>query len=147
MKAEDLRGVIRELLAEELAKLRAEAATHAGARPPPPPREEQVSIRSDAELAAFVKRLATSMKDADTRAEIESGRRVFRLAHGAPAPPPASTAAASAARFERGLVSEREVQSLPAGTTELHAGKRVRFTPLAKDLLRARGIVIRRSEP
>ena len=147
MRAEDLRGVIRELLAEELAKLRAGAGGHGGTEPRPPAREEQVSIRSDAELAAFVERLVALMKDAGARAEIESGRRVFRLAHGASATVPRARAAAPAARFERGLVTEREVQALPAGTAELHAGKRVRLTPLAKDLLRARGIVIRRSDP
>jgi len=46
-----------------------------------------------------------------------------------------------------GLVTEREIQTLPAGTSAVQAGKRVRFTPLAADALRRRGIAIRRTEP
>lgn len=152
MRAEDLRGVIRELLAEELARLRAASGTHADTRPRPQVREEQVSIRGDADLAAFVQRLAAVMKNGEARAQIESGRWVFRLAPAGPLPPssvssPAADDGGAVARFERGLVSEREVQTLPAGTTRVMAGKRVRFTPLATDALRRRGITLHRSDP
>ena len=46
---------------------------------------------------------------------------------------------------ERGLVTEKDIAKLPAGLTAIEAGKRVRFTPLARDELRRRGIKIERT--
>ena len=133
---DDLRSVIRELLAEELAAIQGEAAAPTSAV-----RAEEVSIDTDDALGAFVKRILELAKDDEARAEIEQGRHVFRLARGVQVAAPK----ASAARYERGLITEKDIAKLPAGLTSIEAGKRVRFTPLARDELRRRGIKIERT--
>ena len=72
----DLRAMIREILSEELAGLRKAPVL------PAQTRDEVVSIRTNAELAAFVKRLLSLAQDSRLRADIETGRHVFRLATG-----------------------------------------------------------------
>lgn len=147
----DLRQMIREVLAEEIARARAQGLMGGttGAAPRPQVREEVVSIRSDADLQAFVKRIAEILKDGRSREEIERGRWVFRLGDrptAGPVQPMASPARPNpvSARVERGIVSERQIEALPQGTTRLVVGKQVRFTPLARDRLRMRGIEIER---
>jgi hypothetical protein len=149
MTLESLRIMIREVLAEEVARLRGGQASGTAR---PQVREEMVAIRNDAELAAFVRRLADIMKDGRSREEIEQGRWQFRLGAqgGMPlqaAAVPASPAAPATqvARIERGMVTERQVESLPAGTARLVVGKAVRFTPLARDRLRLKGIDVERA--
>ena len=155
----DLRGLIREVLAEELARLSPGGAAAAAARPQPT--VEVVRIRTNADLAAFVERLLTAAQDGRLRAEVAAGRRVFRLADapgagagaGAPPAPPAHAhrplapppGAAAPARFERGLVSERDIAALPAGARSVVLGRQARLTPLARDELRRRGIAIERT--
>ena len=159
MSDEVIRTLVREALAEEIGKLRHEGLlTRSGGAPQRQVREEIVSIRSDTELAAFVKRLADILKDGGSREEIEQGRWVFRLGSpgsGGPvgvmtatkgAPSSAAAPPAVAARVERGIISERQVDALPAGTTRLLVGKRARFTPLGRDRLRQRGIAIERTD-
>lgn len=133
---DDLRSVIRELLAEELAVIQGEASA-------PGIRSEDVSIDTDEALGAFVKRILELAKDDEARAEIEQGRHVFRLVN---VTPPADAAPQAApARYERGLVTEKAIAKLPAGIAAIEAGKRVRFTPLARDALRRGGIKIERT--
>lgn len=153
-----LRSMIRDVLAEEIGKAKAQGLLPppAGAAPKPKVREETVSIRNDAELAAFVARLAEMLKDARSREEIEKGRWVFRMGTAAGGPgmgvgqAVASLAASpatpvpSTARIDKGIVGERQIEALPSGTTRLIVGRPVRFTPLAKDCLRLRGIQIER---
>ena len=143
---ETVRKLIREVLAEELQRVRAGAAAVAG------PRVEAVSIASDADLAAFVGKLLKASADPAARRDIEQGRVVFRLAGGAgvASPRPAAPVAAAApagdtARMDRGVVSERGVDALPRGTRVLQLGKDVKLTPLARDRLRQRGIKIERT--
>lgn len=155
-----IRTLVRDVLSEEIAKLRREGVARAsgGDAPRPRVREDIVSIRSDAELAQFVKRLVEILKDGRSREELESGRWVFRLGTAAGASAIAGTSAApsgapvspaapppSAARIDQGMVSERQIEALPPGTTKLVIGKAVRFTPLARDRLRLRGIEIERA--
>ena len=151
-----LHSLIRDVLSEEIGKARAQGLLPApsGAAPRPLVREEMVAVRNDADLARLVARVLDLAKDARSREEIERGRWVFRLSgagSGSAAPPPVglstSPAAppASTARFEKGIIGERQIEALPAGTTRLLVGKAVRFTPLAKDRLRARGIDIERT--
>lgn len=141
----ELRNLIREILTEELAKT-------APVRSAPRVTEEQVSIRSNADLAAFVQRLMAAAQGGRLRADIDAGRHVFRLAdHGvqqvqAHQPMAPSPGTAPAVRFERGLVSERDVASLSQDTRRIDVGKTVRFTPLARDELRRRGIKVERSQ-
>ena len=141
----ELRAMIRELLREELAALK-------GGGPTPTRREEEVTISSDADLAAFVQRLLRLAQDGQARAAIESGQHVFRLARGGGAPvhafqpsAPAPGAPPPPTRFERGLITEKAIASLPDGQRSVSVGKHVRFTPLARDELRRRNIRIERT--
>lgn len=145
----ELRHLIREILVEELKRLPGQAA---GVDVLPSKTEEQVAIRSNADLAAFVQRLMGAAQDGRVRADILAGRHVFRLADTAPQqvqahqPLAPSPQAQASVRFERGMVSERDVASLPRETTRIDIGKSVRFTPLARDELRRRSITVERSQ-
>ncbi|HUF45796.1 MAG TPA: hypothetical protein VMN43_10665 [Aestuariivirgaceae bacterium] len=149
MTSDTVRAIIREVLAEELRRFRTGRET--GSAPRPQLREELVSIASDADLAAFVGRLLDLARDGHCRREIEDKRHVFRLAAGGLAPAPAEPGAsparpvAQAARIEAGMVSERQIDALPPGTTQVIIGASVRLTPLARDRARARGIAVERA--
>ena len=167
--------LIREVLAEELARLR------------PGVREERVRVASDADLGAFAKRVLALAGDRVACEAFENGKLVFRLDAGAGAAGAAAgtgTAAdgvrssgaggyrvrgggavASGADLpsspvssgspqamghteviERGLLSERQVDRLPRGTARVRLGRNVRMTPLARDRLRRRGIAVERAQ-
>ncbi len=142
----DLRQMIRDILREELGRMR-------GSVPPEPQvTVEQVQIRSNADLAGFVQRLLTAAQDGRLRADIEAGRHVFRLADTGVSPPiqahqplAPTPGVAPAVRFTRGLVGERDVAALGQEVRRLQVGTLVRFTPLARDELRRRGIKIERT--
>ena len=154
--------LIREVLAEELARLRADV------------REERVRIADDADLAAFARRVLAMADDRPTRGALESGRLVFRLDAGAgsatgtagtlgsggrrvrggrgpddvtgspPSPVSAHDSSRHTETIESGLLSERHVDRLPRGTARVRLGPGVKLTPLARDRLRRRGIAIER---
>ena len=77
--------LIREVLAEELARLRTGT------------REERVRIADDADLAAFAKRMLALADDRDAREALEKGALVFRLDAGSEAAGPRR-----ASRYDRG---------------------------------------------
>ena len=137
---EEIRLIIREVLTEELANLKR-----------PTVNEERVVIASDGDLTRFVARLLDLAADAGLRREIAEGRYVFRLGNGGAASAPARHSLTPAAppsrpvRFDSGLVTERQIERLAEGTRQISVAKAVRFTPLARDRLRSRGIVIERS--
>jgi hypothetical protein len=151
MTGDQLRLMIREVLAEEIARARSQGLMGgAGGTPRPQVREEYVAIRNDADLQAFVRRIAEVLKDGRSREEIERGRWVFRLGDRPPSGAVQQTASPArpqpvTSRIERGIVSERQIEALAPGTTRLLVGKQVRFTPLARDRLRMRGIEIERA--
>ena len=154
--------LIREVLAEELARLR------------PDVREERVRVADDADLTAFARRVLAMADDRAARDAFENGALVFRLdnapgcsggaasgtdtgraaggrgssALGAPSSRNAADGgvAGDTVVVESGLVSERLVDRLPPGTTGLRFGRRARMTPLARDRLRRRGIVVERAD-
>ena len=166
--------LIREVLAEELARLRTGT------------REERVRIVNDADLAAFAKRMLALADDREAREALEKGALVFRLDAGAgaaggvgradsaadgarsgetrghrtrggadasgPASPssPAATGSPEATGhtevIEQGLLTERRVDRLPRGTARVRLGSNVRMTPLARDSLRRRRIAIEREQ-
>jgi hypothetical protein len=142
---EDLRSLIRDMLSEELARIRPglPAVT-------PHVTEEMVTIRSSADLNAFAQKLLTTAKDGRACANIIEGHHRFRLSHEGPAPIMAhqpmapATNAVAPAHFSSGTVSERDITSLPKGTRSVRAAKTVRFTPLARDEMRRRDIKVER---
>lgn len=148
---DEIRAMVREVLQEELQGLRGEGGAHADTSPRPQVREEAVSLTSDAELNAFVHRILELARDGKSVREIKAGRWRFRLhANGgaaAPRPPaaPGSPPTPASIAFDRGLVSERQIAQVPAGSA-IRAGKRVRFTPLARDEIRRKGIRVERTE-
>lgn len=147
--------LIREVLAEELARLRVGVPSVGRAREEGV-REEQVRIADDADLAAFARRVLAMAGDREARDAFEKGRFVFRLEAGAGTagvgidpPAPAAPSRAGAGHTEvigRGLLSERHAERLPRGTVRVRLGRNVRMTPLARDRLRRRGIAIERTE-
>ncbi len=140
--------MIREILAEELDRIRPAVGGVGGAQRPSV-REEWISISNDADLQSLVNKvLSLAGNDAD-RYALERGEIVFRLANanqagGAFGERP--TQCGGSIEVMSGIVSERQIDQLPAGTSRFHIGKAVRLTPLAKDRLRQRGIAIERME-
>lgn len=139
--SDDLRHTIRSLVLEELASRNLGSSTSSS------PREEMVTITSDQDLARFVGRLMGMVKNERLRADIESGRYIFRLnRHGAGT---LSTGVSSpglgrTARLKDKLVGEKQVRGLDEDVAVLEVAKDVRFTPLASDALRQAGIKIKR---
>ena len=147
-------SLVREVLAEELSRLRAERGGAAASKSTA--REESVRITNDAELQAFVARLISRADDGSFRQAVQQGRILFRL-EGAAGPASSGASAASQVSgmgspqghtevVERGFFSERQADGLPKNTKRLQIGKAVRMTPLARDRLRQRGITIERME-
>ena len=126
MDREDLRTLVRDVIREALAETGRPAAP-----PPLAPAAEAVRIAGDADLDAFVRRLAGLLRDPATAARIESGALRFTLAAGGP-------------QALAGLVSERAIDAHPEGATlRLAVGAVV--TPLARDRARARRIKLERT--
>lgn len=147
----EVAALVREVLAEEVARLRAEkGARAAGAGTV---REERVRIRNDADLRDFAARVLAMAEEAEARRALAAGRIVFRLDGAAPESGgrPASTGSGSRTAgsgttetVEGGLFSERQAERLLPETTRVRLGRNVKMTPLARDRLRRRGIVIER---
>jgi len=140
----EIRSLIRSILSEKLVKIKANI---------PPSQEmkkENVKITTDQELSAFAKRVAVLCKDEQKRRDIESGQWTFRLSsqpaqiHGANRSPAKVSNSERSAQFDKGFINERQVDALSEDTTSVLINKSVRFTPLAKDRLRQRGIRIER---
>ena len=147
----EIAALVREVLAEEVARLRAEKGPPAARASAV--REERVRIRSDTDLRDFAARVLAMADDEEARCALAAGKIVFRLEEGGAASPggKAESRMASGAgdtanteTVERGLFSERQAERLPRETTRVRLGRQVRLTPLARDRLRRRGIVIER---
>ena len=143
-----IQSLIREVLAEELAKLKSPGpAVDASSV-----REEAVAIASNGDLNAFVLSVVKRAADPAFRADIEAGRLTFQLAGSgadrtpdeprrqSTRPPP------DGGIVEHGMVTERHIDRLPNDMRTLRVGKRARLTPLARDRARQRGIKIERLE-
>lgn len=75
--------LIREVLAEELARLRGGGVPSIGRAREAGVHEERVRIAGDADLAAFARRVLAMAGDREARDAFEKGRLVFRLEAGA----------------------------------------------------------------
>jgi hypothetical protein len=100
---------------------------------------ETVSLRTDADLGAFVKRLLQLFENPRHRDALRSGRLRFRLA---PAALPGS--ARPAHRVEKGAVTEAMVGDAARAGVRLVLGRRAVLTPLARDRARTAGVEIER---
>ncbi len=163
-----VRAVIREVLAELLPAAAPHTAAPSGAAQPAPalpvpaplpgpahagPAQpglaypvsdhaqsvETVSLRTDADLGAFVRRLLHLFENPKHRDELRSGRLRFRLA---PTALPGS--AQPAQRVEKGAVTEAMVAEAARTGARLVLGRRAVLTPLARDRARAAGVEIER---
>lgn len=155
MNSDDIRQLIREVLAEELKGMGADRhGANADTSPRPQVREERVAMHSDADLRRFALRMMELAADGRAVQEIKAGRWIFRLdgggaaSGGGAAMDPASghavgTTAPEVLEFDRGLVTERQIAGLSQGA-RLRIGKRVRLTPLARDEARRKGIHLER---
>ncbi len=137
MNAAELRTFVREVLHDELSQHGGTATTTTSSR------VEDVTLRSDSDLMAFVRRIVQLAGDTRQRHALESGQLAFRLAHGPPVPSSAR-AGADGPQFEAGLVTERHIEGLDESVAHVTVAPAVRFTPLALDRLRQRGISVKR---
>lgn len=146
----DIRALIRDLLSEEIAALRAEILGGAQA--------ERVSVGNEAELTAFALNIARRAQEPGFTAALEAGRIRYAPAQTAapvPAPAPAprpsapvaltATAPPSVPELRKGLITERDIAAVPEGEPRLRITKTARLTPLAGDEARRRGIRIERT--
>jgi hypothetical protein len=146
---DELRGLVREVLRDLLP-------SQAGAEP--------VVMRNDDDLNAFALRVLELAQDPGAGADLRAGRLRFRL-QSPPAPPPdvhdaravrrhEQTAPGTEAvqahpaeavhRYEKGAVTERHVGSAAEAGARLVLGRRAVLTPLAKERVRASGVVVER---
>lgn len=141
----DLRMLVREFLAAEVEKMKNDNRA-------PWQREEIVSLSNSTELQAFVKRIIAIAGDSALKKDIETGKHVFKLAqqctkpieaHQPYAPPPGQM---TPVRLEGGIITEREIQSLPENLTNLSVGGTAKFTPLAADEILRRNIKVERAK-
>ena len=98
---------------------------------------QTVSLRTDAELAAFVTRLLHLFENPKHRADLQAGRLRFRLAPGG-----AAGSARPAHRIEKGAVTEAAVRAAARDGARLVLGRGAVLTPLARDRARAAGVEI-----
>jgi hypothetical protein len=144
LSAEELRAAVRAVLREVLP---ADVVTDPGTR------SHDVTIASEADLTAFVRRVAAMCEDDQVRAAMQDGRHGFRLSGGggfearklAPQPPNNGQLAPrppGVTRVERGAVTERAVVKAAAEGARLVLGRGAVLTPLARDKARSLGVEI-----
>jgi hypothetical protein len=100
---------------------------------------ETVSLRTDADLDAFVRRLLRLFENPQRRDALRAGRLRFRLAAAAG---PGSVQPAH--RVDKGAVTEAMVRQAARAGARLVLGRRAVLTPLARDRARAAGVEIER---
>ena len=145
MVSTEIRALIREVLEEEIGKLKP-VQQPVAARP-----AEAVAINNDGDLNAFARKIASLCGDAISRQQILGGQRQFSLSSQKNGSAVISHSTASntnsVATFEKGLLNEKTIDALPEGTKTVHAGPRACFTPLARDRMRQLGITLKKVKP
>jgi len=151
LDSEALRSLVREILREaipdggEAPALGKRPGPRAASRPAGAPREESVSIGSDAELKAFVARLLRLFEDPAGREALRSGRHAFRLARaGGGGNGGVQSADGGSGHLEKGVLSEARLVSLAKSGKRITLGRGVTVTPLAKDKARQLGVKLER---
>ncbi len=140
MTTDAVRSLIREVLAEELARV---AREH---MPSSSPTKETVTIKTNEDLQALVRHIAELSRDKSMREKIAAGDYVFVLDKQTDISAAATPASSSSdvVQITKGFLSERAIEALPANTRVVQLGQAVRFTPLARDRLRQRKITVER---
>lgn len=161
----DLRSLIRQILAEEIAGLAPMIV--AG------PQVEQVRVGTEAELTDFALSVLARAQEPGFAASLREGRIRFApeaaVSSGVvpeftppPAPrmaPPMPAARSAAAQsmtlvttvpaavpeLTKSLITERDIAAIGEGESRLRVGRSARLTPLAGDEARRRGIRIERT--
>jgi hypothetical protein len=100
---------------------------------------EQVTIRSDADLDAFVRQLARRLENPKDRMAIISGRVRFSLAGGGASQAPGH---GPELRIEKGAVTERHVREAADSGARIVLAPRAVLTPMARDRARSLGVEI-----
>ena len=134
---EELRAAVRAVLRDVLPTAVIDAARTASSSAQATTGEE-VALRTDADLDAFVRRVAALCADPTRRAALQEGRHGFRLAVSGDAGP----AAGAVVRVDRGAVTERTVSRAAADGARLVLGKGAVLTPLARDKARSLGVAV-----
>lgn len=160
LSTDELRAAIRAVLSDVLpaAVVAPRTAGDAGRGSVQP-----VALRSDADLDAFVRRVAALCDDPAQRTALKNGKGRFVLDTATttttgtaavrpldtgsrlPGPGPGSTAGA-VVRVDRGAVTERTVKKAAAESARLVVGARAVLTPLARERARALGVPVEREE-
>jgi hypothetical protein len=147
---EAIRALVRQVLRDALPeavreKIAAQAADAAApkkkeARPAESDtsKTEDVAIATDAELAAFVRRVI------EQRAAIQSGRLTFRLKRARKSAEAEGAVRGGSERIDKGIVTEKKVMAAAKAGKRLVVGKGVVLTPLARDKARQLGVQIER---
>ncbi len=147
LSSDELRAAVRAVLRDALPTIAA------GNLPPAPGQAissatvpgETVTLRTDADLDALIRRVAALCEDPSQRAALRVGRHRFRLTSGGSSQPgPRGEAAAAVHRVESGAVTERAVKRAAADAVRLVVGRRAVLTPLARDRARVLGVEIER---
>lgn len=141
-----LASLIREVLAEELARLK-----NVAGEPQARVISERIRIANSDDLNRFAQRVLALASDPEKQKSIQDGKHVFELAGSdTPRANPANSSRGSGhgniQTIEKGFVSERQIDRLPKDISRLMLGKAARITPLARDRARQRGITIERMD-
>ena len=140
LSTEELRAAVRAVLRDVLPDL---GAARTPSPADPVAATQQVVLSSDADLDAFVRRVAALCDDPERRAELQAGRHGFRRSTVG-----ASTATSTAdegngvVRVDRGAVTERAVVKAAADGARLVLGRGAVLTPLARDRARSLGVTV-----
>lgn len=136
LSTHELRSAVRAVLLEVLPAGVSAPGTAPGGH-------DTVELRTDADLDAFVRRVADLCEDPAQRAALRDGPRRFRLCAAQEVLPPAE-GTALVLRIEQGAVTERVVKKAAADGARLVLGPRAVLTPLARDMARTQGVEIKK---
>lgn len=143
----DLRLLVRDVLREVLpASVKNKSTENAPMETVSlaPADNEFVSLKTEADLDTFVKRLARLCEDPIRRSELAEGVVRFRLAP--IASEIATTEPRKVIRIERGAVTERHVKQASEQGAVLLLNRTAVLTPLGRDRARALGVEVEREK-
>jgi hypothetical protein len=139
---------VREQIASQAAKPAAAPTTSdsaaTGAAQPPRPRIEEVALTTDAELAAFLRRVLILAGDERQREALQSGRLKFRLKRARKSADAAAATQGGTEHIDKGIVTEKRIMAAARAGKTLVVGRGVAVTPLARDKARQLGVKIER---